>query len=195
MLTQNRSIISACLVILLTTTAWQWGQAAMIYGKAHMAKWLIEKAWENSLTHQTTTKPWPWADTWPVAKIIFPNKKSFYILAGSTGNSLAFGPGHISHTALPGTNGASVIGGHRDTHFALLEHIRTGQGIKIQNMLGQWQHYTIKKAWIANSEKESLLVEPQKNSIHLITCYPFKTLQPRGPERFVVYATKTTAAI
>jgi len=191
MLIRNNSIVSACLVILCIITTWHWGQAAIIYGKAHMAKWLIANAWESTLAQQTNIKPWPWADTWPVAKISFPNKETFYILAGSTGNSLAFGPGHISNTALPGTPGASVIGGHRDTHFALLEHISPEQTINIQNQQGQWQKYTINKTWVANSNTEPLLINDKENSIHMITCYPFRTLQARGPERFIAYATKT----
>jgi sortase A len=62
---------------LLLIVIWQWSQAGLITGKDHLAKWLIAPAWQHTLTTGAYKKPWPWADTWPAAKITFENKKSF----------------------------------------------------------------------------------------------------------------------
>ena len=177
-----------CMTLLLLISAWHWGQAAIIYGKAYLAKWLIHHAWQHTLTTGKATKPWRWADTWPVAKIVFANKQSFYILAGGAGNSLAFGPGHLSETALPGTLGSSVIGGHRDTHFSLLKGIQKGEKIQVQNQRGEWTHYAVSKQWLADSSKENLIVDRNQNGLYLVTCYPFNTITPGGNQRFIVEA-------
>ena len=47
-------------------------------------------------------------------------------LAGVSGRTLAFGPGHVDGTPLPGDPGNSVLSGHRDTHFAFLRELRSG---------------------------------------------------------------------
>jgi sortase A len=185
----NKHNLSRLLILLFTfIVAWQWGQAAFIYSKAHLAKWMISHAWEKTLHSHTDTKPWPWADTWPVAKITFPGKKSYYILAGGAGNSLAFGPGHLSDTPLPGSTGTSVIGGHRDTHFSLLKNIKENEHIEVQNKKGQWKTYQVNQRWIADSQKEPLLVDQSLNQLYLITCYPFNAINPRGTQRFIVKA-------
>jgi sortase A len=175
-------------MLLVAFTLWQWGSALSIAVKAHLAQWLIKSSWAKSLETHQIVKPWPWADTWPVAKIIFPSGEAYFVLKGSTGNSLAFGPGHVSSTALPGEDGASVIAGHRDTHFALLENLRSGQKIKVQNKAGEWFTFEINKQWIANSNLESLYVNNQQSSLLLITCYPFNALMPGGDQRFLVSA-------
>lgn len=183
------SIRKLSIYTLLLIAAWQWGQAGIITGKAHLAKYLIAQAWQQTLTTGNNHLPWPWADTWPVAKITFHNNKGFYILAGSAGNSLAFGPGHLSNTALPGTQGASVIGGHRDTHFSLLQHSNKNDIIKVQNKTGEINTYQISEHWIANSKNSMLTIDQNEDSLYLITCYPFNTIRVGGDERFIVRAT------
>lgn len=176
------------LITLFVIGLWQWGQAAMITGKAYLAHYLIAHAWQQTLATGHYQKPWPWADTWPVARITFKDGKSFYILAGGKGNSLAFGPAHLSETALPGETGSSVIGGHRDTHFALLQHSQTHDLIRIQNRRGENKTYRIQKRWIADSKKAQLHFDKTQNSVYLITCYPFATINPNGTERLIVKA-------
>ena len=47
----------------------QLGQAGWIEAKAWLAVGLIESAWQATLANGSPTRPWPWADTWPVAKL------------------------------------------------------------------------------------------------------------------------------
>jgi len=47
-------------------------------------------------------KPWSWADTWPVARIEVKRlHASAIVLAGSSGQALAFGPGHVELAPMP----------------------------------------------------------------------------------------------
>ena len=82
---------------------WQAGEAAYIHAKAWLAQRLIASAWNRSLASGAAAKPWPWADTYPVARLEAPRQKqSLMVLAGSSGRTLAFGPGHVEGTPLPG---------------------------------------------------------------------------------------------
>ena len=78
------------------------------------------------------TKPWSWADTWPVARIeVKRHRASAIVLAGSSGQALAFGPGHVELTADAGERGVAVYSAHRDTHFAFLRNVKIGDEIDV----------------------------------------------------------------
>ena len=117
----------------------QLAAAGLIKAKAWLAPILIERAWETSLNRSgSPVKPWPWADTWPVARLRAPAQGvERLVLAGDSGNALAFGPGHTNASAQLGTAGLAVIGGHRDTHFAFLRHLPAGRAVA--TAVTRWQ--------------------------------------------------------
>ena len=47
-------------------------QALWIPLKAELAQWLIERSWQQMLNGDTQSRPWPWADTRPVAVLTIP---------------------------------------------------------------------------------------------------------------------------
>jgi len=106
--------------LLITTVAIGFGNVAWITLKAELAQLLIEQAWAKTLQTGAQVKPWQWADTWPVGRMVHPNSNTdLFILEGAQGNALAFGPGRHVNTGELGSE-SSVIGGHKDTHFAFL---------------------------------------------------------------------------
>src|SRR5207247_5426957 len=112
------------ITLLVALGAWQLGRGAWIQAKAWLAQSLIAHAWARTLSGERQAKPWPWADTWPVARLTVPRLGiERYVLAGA---AMAFGPGHVSGTPLPGEAGNSVIGGARDTHLAVLAKLTPG---------------------------------------------------------------------
>lgn len=194
MLRLRRNIYTPVLLSLLVLVAVsQLGQAAYLYAKAEIAQRLIASAWQETLRGKERAKPWRWADTWPVARLQMQTTaidEDLYLLAGATGNSLAFGPGHMAGTPLPGTTGNSVIGGHRDTHFAFLAKVKAGDQLYLQSREGIWQTYRVSGMAIRDITDGPLLLDPALSQIQLITCYPFNALQAGGPLRYVVTAVK-----
>ena len=82
-------------------------------------------------------KPWPWADTHPVARLIVPaHRVELLVLAGANGRTLAWGPGHVEGTAAPGDAGNAVVTAHRDTHFAFLRDLVPGDRIVVETPAG-----------------------------------------------------------
>src|SRR3989441_91271 len=103
------------ITLLVALGAWELGRGAWIQAKAWLAQSLIAHAWARTLSGERQAKPWPWADTWPVARLTVPRLGiERYVLAGADGAAMAFGPGHVSGTPLPGEAGNSVIGGHQN---------------------------------------------------------------------------------
>jgi sortase A len=175
--------------LLAIAGALQFGQGMYIHAKAQLAQLLLERAWQRTLAGEQAVKPWPWADTWPVARLIAPAQgANLLVLSGASGRTIAFGPGHMDGTPLPGTTGNSVIGGHRDTHLAFLRTVKRGETLTIERADGKRTDYRVtdldvldkRDTWVAKNEGSSRLT--------LITCWPFDALRAGGPERYVVIA-------
>ncbi len=186
-----RGLLALCLLLLGLQQALG---AAVIQAKAWLAPALIERAWEQTIAEDgRPVRPWPWADTWPVARLIAPEAGvDLMVLAGDSGNALAFGPGLASYSAPPGGDGVSVLAGHRDTHFAFLQHVRTGDELELVNTRGRVHRYRVQSAGVVDASREGILTAGQASSLMLVTCYPFDTVRVGGPLRYVVRAVPQT---
>jgi sortase A len=162
---------------------------AWIPAKARLAQVLLDHAWHETQDTQAPVKPWPWADTWPMARLSVPaHKKSMVVLAGANGAALAFGPGHLTTSAPPGALDNSVIAGHRDTHFAFLKVLKPGDALQLQALDGVVHHYTVTDTQVVH-ETDTRVLQPSRSAmLTLITCYPFDAVVPGGPLRYVVRA-------
>lgn len=158
--------------------------------KALVAQELLELAWAESQARQTEVRPWPWADTWPVARLELQDnqaRQSLIVLDGAHGESLAFGPGQVFGDNLGA--GPRVIAGHRDTHFSRLKHLRTGSELRLQSRDGQWQTYHVTDTRVVDSRHQQINTDTlPRDALILVTCYPFNGLQANGPLRYVVKA-------
>jgi len=173
---------------LVLAGVWWLGQGAYIQVKAWLAQYLLQRAWEETLDGGGGISPWPWADTWPIARIQVDRLGvDQIVLEGASGRSLAFGPGHISGTAKPGAGGNSAISGHRDTHFRFLRELQDGDEIRLILPAGTELRYRVDQRGVYEQE-DVWLLDRGERSLTLITCYPFDALVPGGSERFVVSA-------
>jgi sortase A len=180
------SVVVACLLCL---GFWQLGQGAYIPAKAWLAQELMQRAWQRAGHEHDREAPWPWADTWPVARLKANSGKiDLIVLAGGSGRTLAFGPGHLSASALPGDAGNSVIAGHRDTHFSFLRDIEKGDTVVIERFSGRQHRYEVIGIDVVDSRRGSLLLDTDTSILSLVTCYPFDAAEVGGPLRYVVTA-------
>jgi len=181
--------LKGLLIVLLLCGMWQIGSASYIHAKAILAQVLLETAWDKTVHGQQEVKPWPWADTWPISRLDVPGLGiDRIVLAGASGSSLAFGPGHLFGSSLPGQQGNTVIAGHRDTHFRFLKDIQPGELIQLQSLTGETIKYEVSETIIVDEKQAEYLVSTSDNTLTLITCYPFDAIRPGGPLRYLVIA-------
>jgi sortase A len=174
---------------LLCLGFWQFGQGAYIPAKAWVAQEMMQRAWQKAERGSETPAPWPWADTWPVAKLSARGGDiELIVLEGGSGRTLAFGPGHLSISVLPGGAGNSVIAGHRDTHFQFLQYLQQGESIQVELANGRRHLYEVVDIDVVDSRRGSIILDTDSPMLSLVTCYPFNTLQAGGPMRYVVTA-------
>jgi sortase A len=160
-----------------------------IYAKAKLAQLLLQRAWAETRATGERVKPWPWADTWPVARLVAPaHGVDLIVLAGVSGRTLAFGPGQLPGSAPPGAPGNTVLSGHRDTQFRFLEDLAPGDELRLLTPDGRSRAYVVREARVVDADDTSVLVEDGRPRLTLITCFPFDALVPGGPLRYVVEA-------
>jgi sortase A len=166
-----------------------FGQGAYIHAKAHLAQILLERAFAESIATGRPTKPWSWADTWPVARIEVKRiGASAIVLSGSSGQALAFGPGHVERTAEPGERGIAVYAAHRDTHFRFLKDVAIGDDIDITRRDGRRFRYRADWSAVVRFDASGIDPATQGRELVLSTCWPFDGLTS-GPERYILHAT------
>ena len=166
-----------------------FGQGAYIHAKALLAQVLLERAFEETIATGRPTKPWAWADTWPVARIEVKRlNASAVVLAGSSGQALAFGPGHVELTPEAGERGVAVYSAHRDTHFRFLKNVAVGDEIAITRGDGKQFRFRADATSIVRFDNSGIDPLTDRYELVLSTCWPFDALTP-GPERYLLHAT------
>ena len=119
------------------------------------------------------------------------------VLAGDSGNVLAFGPGLALASARPGAAGTAVIAGHRDTHFSFLEELVDGDFLQLQLPDGSVRRYQVRGGRVVDAAQETISMQGIEEALLLVTCYPFDALWAGGSLRYTVDAhpmLKSTAA-
>jgi sortase A len=187
--TIKRNALVCIAGLLMLAGVWQIAQGAYIHAKAQFAQYLMRKSWDQTLAGAREVKPWPWADTWPVARLEVPRLNvDQFVLAGASGRTLAFGPGHLSGSPLPGDSGNTVFSGHRDTHFKFLQHLQLGDEIVLTAASGMQYRYEVEGTTVVNRKDTRITMSSENRQLTLITCYPFRSIAPNGEKRYVVTA-------
>lgn len=174
----------------VTVGLWQLGGGTWLLLKAELAQYLISDSWQRQLASGEDQKPWPWADTWPVAQLKMGSEKPLTVLHGTSGQALAFGPGLLTGSGEPGNRAeprTTVIAAHKDTHFRDLGALKPGAVIQLQDKKGRWHSYRVRGSKVVNSETDRLPVAAVPGLL-LVTCYPFDAVTAGGPLRYLVYA-------
>ncbi|HKW32459.1 MAG TPA: class GN sortase [Candidatus Acidoferrum sp.] len=168
-------------------------RAVYLHAKAELAGVLIRRAWNKTVADGKPHPPWPWADTYPVARLrITRLGYDEVVLEGATPRTLAFGPARLFSGAGFGEPGNVELAGHRTSWFRPLENLEARDQIQVQWFDARKHElrartYTVDDIQIVAPEEVPLLTTASPDALTLITCYPFGH-SPRSPQRFVVLA-------
>ncbi|MCP4184937.1 MAG: class GN sortase [Hyphomicrobiales bacterium] len=166
------------------------GSGLWIKAKANLAQILLNQAFEETVfsTLKSGIKPWYWADMKPFARLKVPRLEvSSIVLNDISGEALAFGPGHMVNTPVPGENGTSVFAAHRDTHFSWLKNLQLGDVLSVERTDGNKVSFKVIRSWIARYDESGINADSSSKRLILSTCYPFDSNTP-GPLRYLVEA-------
>ena len=178
---------SMLLGVAMSVMAWQFSQGNDVYVQAWVAQSLLHTAWVRTQASGHQVKPWPWANTWPLARLSVPrfNVEKIILSRASEGMS-AFALGHSDSSVLPGELGNSVLNVmHREIHFGFLKALKPGDMLVLESLRsGRW-HYQVSAIYIVD-KADTYLVEPSLNRrLTLVSCYPYTD---KDNQRYVVVA-------
>ena len=106
--------------------------------------------------------------------------------AGIGADILKKGAGLDPLGVLPGEPGNTVISGHRDTVFRVLNQTEPGDEIRVETGTGMYT-YTVETVEVVRETAAYSFPEEEFSVLRLITCYPFYYAGP-APERFIATA-------
>lgn len=173
-----------CLVVLLLG-AGLLGRDAWLWGKGALAGRLIESALAAHLDDGASHRPWTWSDFEVVARLEAPRLGvSRPVLTGASGESLAFGFGHVDGTARPGAPGNTVLAGHRDSWAAFMADLRRGDTLRLVHH-GGVTAYRVVDAQVVDVLDPQPVASLGSDLLTLITCHPIGGLLPTR-ERYVI---------
>ncbi len=181
-------VLSGLSALLLATGVAQGVRGGWIHAKAGLAQILLHRSWERTQAGGEEEKPWPWADTWPVARLTLPGGGEHIVLAGATGRNLAFAPGYLDGSSEPGGGGTCVIAGHRDTHFSDLDSLEKGQTVVVEDAGGRSHGYRVVKMAVVEERDTWVITDNAGPTLVLVTCWPLDSPTAGGTQRFVVWA-------
>ena len=161
--------------------------AAWIPAKAALAQVLLERAFAASLATGRPVRPWPSADTEPVARLTV-GGHSFIVLRGGSGQALAFGPGHLEETPEAGEPGTAVFAAHRDTQFSVLGAVKPGDVVAVIRRDGRSVRFRITGSRVVSWDASGIDPAAPGSNLALVTCWPLDGLL-QGPLRLLVEAT------
>ena len=186
---QRRLALSGAVVALLVVGGVSFASGAYLYGKAHVGQWLLHRAWTRAQASGKPERPWPWADTQPIARLLAPQQRvDLLVLAGASGRTLAWGPGHLDGSAAVGSPGNAVLSAHRDTHFRFLARMAIGDRLIVERADGRKTTYRVRDIAIVDARALGMPRDTERPTLTLVTCYPFDALVPGGALRYVVTA-------
>lgn len=108
------------------------------------------------------------------------------VVEGAGDGELKLAAGHIPGTPLPGESGNVVIAAHRDTFFRPLRLIHKDDVIALTTPHEEDQ-YRVVSTKIVDPDDVGVLYPTSRDTLTLVTCYPFYYLGA-APKRFIVRA-------
>jgi sortase A len=161
---------------------WPANSGIASYVKSRLAQLLLDRAWRRMRNGQARVRPWPWADSWPVARLSGAGG-AVYILA-HTARTL-YGPGLVAGSATPGSAGNSIIAGDRETPVRFLQ-LLADNTVTVETADGATRHYRIVDRRVLDARQIDPLPARTVPMLTLVTDYPFDG--NAGALRYVVTA-------
>ena len=180
-------LISPLVLALIGTIL--FGDGAYIHAKAWLAQLLLERAFDKSIATGPPGQPWWWGGTRPVGRVEVERLGGRALgREGTSGQALAFGPGHIHQTVDAGERGVAVYAAHRDTHFRFLRNVAIGDVIDVTRSDGRRFRYRADSSAVVRFDESGIDPAARDAELVLATCWPFDAVTS-GPDRYVLHAT------
>jgi sortase A len=119
-------------------------------------------------------------------------RMSLPVIEGDDDRTLKASVGHLPDTPMPWQSGNSAMAGHRDGLFRPLKGVAVGDEITFRTTTDAIR-YRVSATSIVEPDDVSVLAPRGRDTLTLITCYPFSFVGA-APQRFIVHAERVSPA-
>jgi sortase A len=182
------SLYHKALLMLTLIAIYFFAQGLYREGKAIVAQRLLSFSWASYLEDGERHKPWPWADSGPIAQLTIAGQAPLMVIAGASSSHLAFAPAWMVSSSGFGHAGNSVVVAHNDTHFKALKDVRLNSLLTLRTYPNLEFNYQVVATKIVSEKELSVLDVSDQEILTLITRYPFESTLLSSELRFVVVA-------
>jgi sortase A len=190
----RKCLMLAGIISIFGGLSYAGGSSLMVPASQEVSQYLITHAWDRALRGHHEVRPWPWAETAPVARLSIPAlRQEFVILRGVSQESLSLAPGWNEGTNFPGDPGISLISAYKDTYFKDLKKLNLGDLISLQARSGRMIDYRVETAMILDDPELQIKDAEGSSLLVLSTSYPYSKWQEGQDLRYVVVAREIPA--
>jgi sortase A len=108
------------------------------------------------------------------------------VFTGTSEPALTLGAGRIEGTPPLGAPGNTGIAAHRDGWFRALKDVQIGDIVEVET-LDDERSYRVTELFVVEPEDVHVLAPTERDSLTLVTCYPFYFVGS-APQRYIVRA-------
>jgi len=172
--------------IILGVSVWHFSENETMTIHTWIIHSLLNNAWVRTQASGHEVKPWPWANTWPLARLSIPHLRVQRIILAHANDSMPlFVLGHLDSSVLPGELGNSIVSIYHENDSQFLRKLREGDVMVLESSRnGHWQ-YRVTAIYIAD-KTDTALLEPSLN--RRLTLISYYQATPKDNRRYVVVA-------
>ena len=165
-------------------------QGLYIQVKAYAAKCLLKLAWQRTLETRQKSKPWPWATSWPVARLRVPAKNvDMIVLSSDWRENMDFGSYRRTSACVVDERGSVVISAQQDGFAHKLNALGAGDVLNIQMADGGEHIFSVADTQVVD-EEASIILDAKNPMLTLVTPYPCDDHTHASHLRFLLFAVR-----
>lgn len=173
--------------VIALSSVWQFTSNSLITVQNVVARGLLHTAWVRTQSSGHQVKPWPWAETVPVARLSIPILNTKHVVLEYTDEILpAVAITHANSSVPPGELGNSILNVSHDGYVNFLSRLKPGDVLLLESVRSGLWRYRVSTIYIVE-KSNTVLIEPSLNRrLTLVSCY--RCNQQQSKFRYVVVA-------
>jgi sortase A len=173
--------------VLALSSVWQFANNSLISLHNVFTQGLLHTAWVRTQSSGHQVKPWPWAETVPIARLSIPSLDTKHVVLEYTDEALpAVAITHANSSVPPGELGNSILNVSHDGYTHFLRRLKPGDVLLLESVHSGLWRYRVSTIYIVD-KSNTVLIEPSlSRRLTLVSCY--RCDQQQNKFRYVVVA-------
>lgn len=173
--------------VLALSSVWQFTSSSLISLENMVTQGLLHTAWVRTQSSGHQVKPWPWAETVPIARLSIPSLNTRHVILDYANQHLPeVAIAHANSSIPPGELGNSILNVSQEGYESFLHLLKPGDALVLESVHSGLWRYRVSTIYVVE-KTNTVLIEPSLNRrLTLVSCYRCNQQQSRL--RYVVIA-------